>query len=51
MDSFLSSGQAKTCSMNECVILLVVLHFTKYSLLEIDEVMIAEWNRNFQGQA
>jgi len=38
--------------MNECVILLeVVLHFTRYNLLEIDEVMMAELNRNFWGQA
>jgi len=52
MDSFLSSGQGRPYNMNKCVILLeVVLHFTRYNLLEIDEVMMAEWNRNFQAQA
>ena len=52
MDSFLSSGQGRPCSMNECVILLeVVLHFTTYNRLEIDEVVMADWSRNFRGQA
>jgi len=38
--------------MNECVILLeVVLYFARYNMLEIDEVIMAEWNRNFRGQA
>jgi len=38
--------------MNECVILLEdLLHFTRYNQIEIDEVMMAEWNRNIRGQA
>jgi len=38
--------------MNEHVILLeVVLYFARYNMLEINKVIMAEWNRNFRGQA
>jgi hypothetical protein len=38
--------------MSEFIILSeVVLHFTRYNPLEIDEAMMAEWNSNFRGKA